>query len=112
MKSNTNSGNTAEPFDEKTTRQFYQKATRKNDDRRKGVVNVDEFAKSYVNEERAFLNRAIWNRNLPVECPEGEKQYRTIEEAYAKLIYDAEFYLGSWKKVKEVARRSPYLTQF
>lgn len=112
MRSKTISGNTVEPFDRKTTKKLYRNAKQKNDERKLGVVSVDDFPRAYVDEKRAVLNQAIWNRNIPAQCPNGRKQYKTIQKAYAKLIYDAQFYVGSWEKVKEVARESPYLTEF
>lgn len=99
------------PFSEKTIRRIYEKASVENDPRKIGRVEVDRFPTAYTNEKREELNKAIWNCNLPVEHPYNGNQYTTLREAFGKLVYDAEFYLGDWEKVKQVVRESPYPTQ-
>lgn len=99
------------PFSAKTIKRIYKRAAADNDTRKIGQVDVNQFPTAYTDEKRGELNKAIWNCNLPAEHPYTDKEYTTLREAFGKLVYDAEFYLGDWEKVKQVVRESPYPTQ-
>lgn len=99
------------PFSQKTIKRIYQKASVENNRRKIGRVDVDQFPTAYIKERRGELNKAIWNCNLPAQHPYNGTRYTTMREAFGKLVYDAEFYLGDWEKVKQVVRESPYPTQ-